>query len=108
MIEGLQQERLAPRMQRVLRLPRRTMHPGRFLLTRFLRPARVSQDALARDLGISRRRLNEIVNGRRAISADTALRLALYFGTETEFWLRLQAAWDIHQAWRSYAGAESR
>ncbi|MDD3763806.1 MAG: HigA family addiction module antitoxin [Nevskiales bacterium] len=88
-------------------LPRRPMLPGRFLQTRFMHPLGLSQDALATALGISRRRVNEIVNGRRAITADTALRLAMYFGTDTEFWLRLQAAWDIHQAWRSWADAES-
>ncbi len=82
------------------------MLPGRFLQTRFMQPTGLSQEALAAALGISRRRVNEIINGRRAITADTALRLALYFGTEIDFWLRLQSAWDIHQAWRHWMDAE--
>ena len=77
---------------------RRPQHPGRFLETRFLKPLALSQEALARDLGISRRRINEIVNGRRGLTADTALRLARYFGTGPELWLHLQAAWDLHRA----------
>ena len=77
---------------------RRPQHPGRFLESRFLKPLALSQEALARDLGISRRRINEIVNGRRGLTADTALRLARYFGTGPELWLHLQAAWDLHRA----------
>lgn len=75
------------------------MHPGRFLDTRFVQPAGLTQDLLARRLGISRRRVNELINGRRGVSADTALRLSLYFGTDAEFWLNLQSAWDAHEAW---------
>lgn len=89
-------------MARVVKLPRRPMHPGHFLETRFLRPTNLTQDELARRLGISRRRVNELVRGRRGVSADTALRLALCFGLEAEFWLRLQAAWDAHVAWRRF------
>lgn len=74
------------------------MHPGRFLETRFLAPLGVSQDALARVLAISRRRVNEVVLGKRAITPDTALRLALHFGLTPEFWLQLQTNWDLHQA----------
>lgn len=77
-------------------------HPGAFLETRFLKPLGISQEALAKGLGVSRRRVNELVRGRRAISADTALRLGLYFRTGPEFWLHLQQAWDLYQAWREW------
>jgi addiction module HigA family antidote len=77
---------------------RRPQHPGQFLDSRFLQPLCLSQDALAKALGISRRRVNEIVNGRRGLTADTALRLARHFGTGPELWLHLQAAWDLHRA----------
>ncbi|WP_203525776.1 HigA family addiction module antitoxin [Crenobacter caeni] len=80
---------------------RTPLAPGRFLDTRFLRPARLSQTDAARLLGISRRRLNEIVVGRRAISADTALRLAALFGPSPAFWLQLQCAWDLACAARA-------
>lgn len=88
-------------------LARAPVHPGHFLGTRFLRPAGISQDALARALGISRRRVNELILGRRGITADTAVRLAEFFGTDARFWLQLQAAWDAHQAWRSLRSARS-
>jgi addiction module HigA family antidote len=77
---------------------RRPQHPGQFLESRFLRPLDLSQEALAKALGISRRRVNEIVNGRRALTPDTALRLARYFDTGPELWLHLQAAWDLYFA----------
>lgn len=77
---------------------RRPPHPGEFLHTRFLAPLHISQTALAAALGISRRRVNELINGRRAITPDTALRLAAYFGNEAAFWMQLQLAWDMHGA----------
>lgn len=80
---------------------RRPIHPGHFLETRFLIPARISQDALARALGISRRRVNELVRGRRAISPDTAVRLGRFFGTDPRFWTALQAQWDTFLAMRA-------
>lgn len=80
---------------------RHPIHPGRFLETRFLVPAAISQDALARALGISRRRVNELVRGRRAISPDTAVRLGRFFGTDPRFWSALQAEWDTFQAMRA-------
>jgi addiction module HigA family antidote len=86
---------------------RAPVHPGRFLETRYLIPAGLTQTEAARRLGISRRRLNEILQGHRAISPDTALRLALYFGTDATLWLGLQAAWDTHQAWRSLVRANA-
>ena len=85
---------------RRLRPPgRRPLHPGRFLDSHFLRPSGLSQDALANALGISRRRVNELVRGRRGITPDTALRLATYFKIEPSLWTGLQSAWDLHQAW---------
>ncbi|MCE1184507.1 MAG: HigA family addiction module antitoxin [Zoogloea sp.] len=79
-----------------LRLGRRPLPPGHFLETRFMQPLGITQDALARALGISRRRVNELVRGRRAITPDTALRLALLFGLEPAFWLGLQMQWDLY------------
>ena len=90
--------------RRPLKLGRRPQHPGQFLDSRFLQPLALSQDALATALGISRRRVNEIVNGRRGLTADTALRLARYFGTGPELWLHLQAAWDLHIARQQFDG----
>lgn len=79
-------------------------HPGAFLESRFLKPLGLSQEALAEGLDISRRRVNELVRGRRAISADTAIRLGRYFDTGPEFWLSLQQAWDNYLAWRAWRG----
>ena len=84
---------------------RARLTPGVFLDTRFLRPLKLSQDGLARHLGISRRRVNEIVRGRRAISVDSAQRLGAYFGTGPEFWLSLQHAWDTYRAGRASRAA---
>jgi addiction module HigA family antidote len=67
------------------------IHPGEVLLAEFLEPMEISQYRLAHDLSVPPRRINEIVLGKRAISADTALRLARYFGTSDRFWLNLQA-----------------
>jgi len=78
--------------------PRAPLAPGEFLESRYLRPLNISQQALAQALGVSRRRVNEFVRGRRAITADTALRLAMLFGNEAAFWMQLQAAWDLHEA----------
>lgn len=74
------------------------VHPGHFLDTRYLQPLRITQQALADAIGVSRRRVNELVRGKRGISADTAVRLAAYFRNEPEFWLQLQLAWDVHRA----------
>ena len=104
--------RASPPLPRALRSPlggRHTPpHPGAFLETRFLKPLGISQEALALGLEISRRRVNELVRGRRAISADTALRLGRYFGTGPEFWLSLQQAWDNYLAWRAWRAAGTR
>ena len=72
--------------------------PGEMLLEEFLKPMSIGQVEAARRLGISLNRLNEIVLGKRGITADTALRLARLFKTSAQFWMRLQADWDLHQA----------
>ena len=71
------------------------VHPGAVLLEEFLKPMDVTQYRLAKDISVSPRRINEIVHGTRAVSADTALRLARYFGTSERFWLNLQAQYDL-------------
>jgi addiction module HigA family antidote len=89
---------------------RRPPHPGEFLHTRYLLPLGISQTHLAATLGISRRRVNELINGRRAITPDTALRLSAYFGNEAAFWMQLQLAWDMHAAFQQAGvrGARAR
>jgi addiction module HigA family antidote len=74
------------------------IHPGEILLTEFLEPIGVSQYRLAKDIGVTPRRVNEIVHGRRAITADTALRLGRFFGMEAQFWLNLQSHYDMELA----------
>ena len=71
------------------------IHPGEILLDEFLEPMEVSQYRLAKDISVPARRINEIVHGKRGITADTALRLARYFGTTERFWMNLQTAYDI-------------
>jgi len=71
------------------------VHPGEILLEEFLQEMGISQYRLAKDIRVHPRRINEIVHGKRAISADTALRLARYFGTTERFWLNLQAHYDL-------------
>jgi antitoxin HigA-1 len=72
--------------------------PGEILLEEFLKPMEIGQVDAARRLGISLNRLNEIVIGKRGITADTALRFAKLLKTSPQFWMRLQADWDLHQA----------
>ena len=72
--------------------------PGEILLEEFLKPLELGQVDAARRLGISLNRLNEIVLGKRGITADTALRLARLLKTSPQFWMRLQADWDLHRA----------
>ena len=74
------------------------IHAGEVLLEEFLSPMGISQNALARSIGVPPRRINEIVLGKRAITADTALRLAHYFGTSEQFWMVLQATFDLEEA----------
>ena len=71
------------------------IHPGEVLQEEFLKPLGISQYRLARDINLAPRRINEIIHGKRAISADTALRLARYFRTSDRFWLNLQARYDL-------------
>jgi antitoxin HigA-1 len=75
-------------------------HPGEALKEEYLIPLGMSVNALAKELGVGAPRLNEIVLGRRGVTADTALRLARYFGTTPEFWLNLQAFYDLRVAQR--------
>ena len=83
------------------------VHPGQVLLELYMRPYRVSQNALARQMGVSARRVNEIVQGKRAITAQTALLLAAVFGGDGMDWLERQALWDLEQA-RRQAGRRGR
>jgi addiction module HigA family antidote len=71
------------------------VHPGEVLLEEFLHPLSLSQYRLAKDVSVPARRINEIVRGTRAVTADTALRLARYFGTSERFWLNLQTRYDL-------------
>lgn len=70
-------------------------HPGEVLLEEYIKPLRLTQATLAKELGISTNRLNELVRGKRGISADTALRLARRFDTSPEFWMNLQSAYEL-------------
>ena len=74
------------------------IHPGEVLLEEFLIPMGISQNRIARNIGVPPRRINEIVHGKRSVTADTALRLARYFGTSEEFWMGLQADYDLEEA----------
>ncbi len=87
---------------------RRPPNPGQFLETRYLKPLDITQTELAAALGISRRRVNELINGRRAITPDTAVRLAMYFGNDAAFWMHLQVAWDMHAAVRNVVAQRRR
>ena len=71
------------------------VHPGEILLEEFLKPLGISQYRLAKDTGVPARRINEIVQGKRSVTADTALRLSRYFGMSERFWLNLQAHYDL-------------
>lgn len=71
------------------------VHPGEVLLEEFLHPMGLSQYRLAKDIGVPPRRINEIVHGKRAVTADAALRLARYFRTSARFWLNLQTQYDL-------------
>lgn len=98
-----------PRMRRPVarRLPTHQppTHPGEMLLEEFLKPLGMSQSAFAVRLGVSFPRLNEIIRGKRAVTPDTALRLARVTGMSADFWLGLQQDWDLWHALRSRAAA---
>ena len=84
--ENISEERLPP------------IHPGEVLWEDFMKPLGLSQYRVAKDIGVSPIRINQIVHGKRAITADTAIRLARYFSTSPEVWLRLQARYDLEVA----------
>jgi addiction module HigA family antidote len=90
--------------------PRRLppVHPGEILREELLAPLGISINRLGRDLRVPVTRMSEIVNGRRGVTADTALRLARYFGTTPEFWVSLQAAYDLDVAQRASADRIAR
>ena len=71
------------------------IHPGEILMKEFLEPMGITQYRLAKDISVVPRRVNEIVHGKRAITADTALRLSKYFGTSEKFWMNLQTRYDM-------------
>lgn len=84
------------------------IHPGEVLLEEFLVPMRISQNALARAAHVPPRRINEIVLGKRSVTADTAVRLARALGTSERFWLGLQSDYDLEEAHRSLGNALNR
>ena len=71
------------------------IHPGEILIEEFLQPMNISQYRLAKDIAVPARRINEIVHGKRGISADTALRLSRYFGLSERFWMNLQSRYEL-------------
>lgn len=79
------------------------VHPGEVLLEEFLEPLGISQNRLAREIGVPPRRINEIVLGKRSVTPDTALRLSRYFGTSSRFWLGLQLDYDLEETERAKA-----
>lgn len=74
------------------------IHPGEILLEEFIKPMNLSQNRLAIDIGVDARRINEIVLGKRAVTADTALRLSRFFGNSPQFWMGLQTQYDLDVA----------
>ncbi len=74
------------------------IHPGEILLEEFLREYGISQNRLGREIGMSPRAINEIVHGKRSVTANSALRIARFFGTSPEFWLNLQTSYDLEEA----------
>ena len=73
------------------------VHPGEVLLEDFLKPLQISQYRLAKEMNVYPRKINEIVHGKRAVTADTALRLSRYFGMSAELWMNLQALYDLEK-----------
>ena len=73
------------------------IHPGEILMQEFLRPLKITQYRIAKDISVAPRRINEIIHGKRAISADTALRLSRYFGTSERFWMNLQSRYELEK-----------
>ncbi|CUQ66793.1 HigA family addiction module antitoxin [Candidatus Nitrospira inopinata] len=83
-----------------MRLPKNPFHPGEMLLEEFLIPRKMTQAALAKKLGWTRARLNELIKGKRDITADSALDLARVLGTSAKLWMNLQATFDLDKAMR--------
>jgi addiction module HigA family antidote len=83
-----------------MRQPKNPFHPGEILLEEFLEPAGTTQTAFARRVGWTRTRLNELIKGKRGVTADAALDLAQALGTSAKLWMNLQATWDLDQALR--------
>ncbi len=83
-------------------------HPGEMLLEEFLKPFGMTQVALAERIGVTTQRVNELIKGKRGVTADTALRLERVFGMEAQFWLNLQVACDLYHAMRSPAAKRIR
>jgi addiction module HigA family antidote len=84
------------------------VHPGVVLAEDFLKPMQITQYRLAKGIGVPPRRINEIVQGKRAITADTALRLGRYFGMEAQFWMNLQSHYDLEVARDAVGGKLDR
>jgi len=97
---------ITPLVQRRLPTHRAPTHPGEMLLEEFLKPLGISQSAFAIQLGVSFPRLNEVINARRSVTSDTALRLAQVTGMSADFWLGLQQDWDLWHALRSKEAAQ--
>jgi addiction module HigA family antidote len=83
----------------------RNIHPGEVLNEEFLKPMGISQNLLAREIDVPPRRINEIVLGKRGITADTAIRLASHFGNSEQFWMALQADYDLEEARKAFRRA---
>lgn len=83
-----------------MRLPKNPFHPGEMLLEEFLVPGKITQTVLAQKLGWTRARLNELIKGKRAITADSALDLSRVLGTSAKLWMNLQATYDLDKALR--------
>jgi antitoxin HigA-1 len=98
--------RNAPLVQRRLPTHRPPTHPGEMLLEEFLKPLKITQSAFAARLGVSFPRLNEVINAKRSVTPDTALRLARVTGMSADFWLGLQQDWDLWHALRSEKAEE--
>lgn len=81
-------------------IPKNPFHPGQMLLEEFLEPAGISQATFAGQIGWTRTRLNELIKGKRGITADAALDLSATLGTSAKLWMNLQATWDLSQALR--------
>jgi antitoxin HigA-1 len=84
------------------------VHPGEILKEEFMDPHEISANRLARDIDVPANRITEIIAGRRTITADTAIRLGIYFGIEPEFWLNLQTHYDLRLAQRSMGAVAGR